>query len=93
MQISKITSNDNNSEQAINLNGEYLKIFLKFGGFFPEFIKEDKVKEKYSLFFNIKRFSIPVFDTISCGKSLFLLVIKIKFKKQMKAVQRILFVL
>ena len=55
-----------------------MKIFLKYGGFFPEFLKDENSKhinkfiEKYSLFFNIKRFSIPCFGTISCGKSSFL---------------------
>ena len=83
LQISKLTPNFDDSDQIyyfkiIKLIGDYLKIFLKFGGFFPEFIKEEKAKqinkfiEKYSLFFNIKRFSIPVFGTISCGKSSFL---------------------
>ena len=83
LQITKITPNLDNNDQEyyskiINLIGEYLKIFLKFGGFFPEFLKEENSKhikkfiEKYSLFFNIKRFSIPCFGTISCGKSSFL---------------------
>lgn len=82
LQISKLTPNSYNDQtyyfKIIKIIGEYLKIFLKFGGFFPEFTKEEKAKqikkfiEKYSLFFNIKRFSIPVFGTISCGKSSFL---------------------
>ena len=81
LQISKLTPNIEDKTyyyKIINLIGEYLKIFLKFGGFFPEFVKEEKaihIKkfiEKYSLFFNIKRFSIPCIGTISCGKSSFL---------------------
>ena len=32
----------------------------------------NKFISKYSLFFNIKRFSIPCFGTISCGKSTFI---------------------
>ena len=62
----------------ISLIGEYLKVFLKFGSFFPEFLKNENSKlikkfiDKYSLFFNIKRFSIPCFGSISCGKSTFL---------------------
>ena len=67
--------------KIISQIGEYLKIFLKFQSFFPEFRKENNIKliakfisriNKYCLFFNIKRFAIPCFGTISCGKSSFL---------------------
>ena len=83
LQIGELTPNGDDltslsNYKIINLIGDYLKIFLKFGSFFPEFQKDENTKlikkyiEKYSLFFNIKRFSIPCFGTISCGKSSFL---------------------
>ena len=65
-------------KKIINLIGEYLKIFYKYRSFFPEFMKSEneeiinKFISKYNLFFNIKRFSIPCFGTISCGKSTFI---------------------
>ena len=65
-------------KKIINLIGEYLKIFYKYRHFFPEFMKSkneemiNKFISKYNLFFNIKRFSIPCFGTISCGKSTFI---------------------
>jgi len=64
--------------KIISQIGEYLKIFFKFQSFFPEFRKENNIKlidkfiKKYFLYFNLKRFSIPCFGTISCGKSSFL---------------------
>lgn len=64
--------------KLINLIGEYLKIFFKYGNFFPEFMKNENAKiiqkfmSKCKMFFNIKRFCIPCFGTISCGKSTFI---------------------
>ena len=65
-------------QKLISLIGEYLKVFFKYGSFFPEFLKKENIDlikkyiSKYNLFFNIKRFSIPCFGTISCGKSTFI---------------------
>ena len=61
-------------KKIINGIGEYLKIFYKYRSFFPEFMKSEneelinKFISKYNMYFNIKRFSIPCFGTISCGK-------------------------
>ena len=65
-------------KKIINGIGEYLKIFYKYRSFFPEFMKSEneelinKFISKYNMYFNIKRFSIPCFGTISCGKSTFI---------------------
>lgn len=85
LQISNLTPNPNNDnldyltyDKLIKLIGEYLKIFFKYGSFFPEFMKNQnaniikKFISKYNMFFNIKRFAIPCFGTISCGKSTFI---------------------
>ena len=83
LRLANLTQNiegnlDDLYKKIINLIGEYLKIFYKYRSFFPEFMKSEneeiinKFISKYNLFFNIKRFSIPCFGTISCGKSTFI---------------------